>query len=787
LDGTGWDAAGNDDELPTAGTARALARQVAGDLGEVLLPTSLRQKLVVFRGDLVGGFTAAVVMLAIEGSYGVMALAPLGPSYAPMAFMWAVYTAVICNLAPVLCGQRGPVLSGTSSPMSVLVLSLIGTLLAEPHFQHAGGAPDVALILAFAAAGVSLAGVFQVLIGVFGFGRMVKFMPYPVYAGFMNATAVLMVVAMLPHVLGVSGPLGRGWLAVQPITVASALTAAAVALRPPGWLKRIPPYLSAMVAGTLVFHGLRNAFPDAPAGPMLALTHFDWPRLDVLAPWLHPPGGDWLREEVPRLLRFAAALAVLGSLQTLMATSVIDTRPGIERGEGDRDRRTLLGQGMANLLAGVIGAVPGAASVSRTTLGLRGGATTRAAPVLFADGLLISFAFATDLLHQVPMAAVAGVFLAMAASLVDAWSRGAARSVLRQLRGGRWPRSSLARSFAAMGVVALVSITLSLTYGVVAGLIAAMLSFVRSNSRSPVRSVSFADRRRSQKVRNDSDTAALEAHGNGIAVFELDGALFFGTTDAVTKEIQSLLPETHQVILDFRRVGDVDVSGARLLIGLATEIRAAMKQLMIAGLPPDDPRTLAIREMDVQSALRDDQFLPSVDAALEAAEDRLLTVVGHFEEAQADLPLEQTGFGRGMRKDQIERIAAVLVERRLKRGEILFKRGERGEAMYVSIRGQIGIWLPDEVSATGWNRTRLVSFAPGVVFGEIALLQGKPRSADAVAGDDAVVLELTRENLQQLGAADPGILGRLFLNLCLVQAERLRATTDEMHADKLAR
>jgi CRP-like cAMP-binding protein len=107
--------------------------------------------------------------------------------------------------------------------------------------------------------------------------------------------------------------------------------------------------------------------------------------------------------------------------------------------------------------------------------------------------------------------------------------------------------------------------------------------------------------------------------------------------------------------------------------------------------------------------------------------------------------------------------------------------------MYVSIRGQIGIWLPDEVSATGWNRTRLVSFAPGVVFGEIALLQGKPRSADAVAGDDAVVLELTRENLQQLGAADPGILGRLFLNLCLVQAERLRATTDEMHADKLAR
>jgi SulP family sulfate permease len=385
------------------------------------------------------------------------------------------------------------------------------------------------------------------------------------------------------------------------------------------------------------------------------------------------------------------------------------------------------------------------------------------------------------------MAAVAGVFLAMSFSLVDSWSRSAARRVARHLIVGKWPQGSLAESFAAMGVVALVSVSLSLTYGVVAGVLAAMLSFVRSNSRSPLRAITFADRRRSQKVRNAIDNEALDAHGHSIAVFELDGALFFGTADAVTSEIEPRLLQTQQVILDFRRVGDIDVSGARLLIGLATAIRSAKKELLIASLPPDDARTRAIREMDVQAALRDDQFYPDVDAALEAAEDRLLTLVGRFVEEEADMPLEQTGFGRGMRPDQIAKLKTVLVERRLTQGETLFRRGDQGDSMYVSVRGQIGIWLPDEVSASGWNRKRLVSFAPGVVFGEIALLQGKPRSADAVAGDDAVVLELSREDLQRIGAVDPTIMGRLFLNLCLIQAERLRATTDEIHAENLSR
>jgi SulP family sulfate permease len=296
VDATGLETTGNG-AIGAAGAGVDTTHYRAVDTPErtlfgVAINPQFLDKLAVFRGDLLGGFTAAAVMLAIEGSYGVMALTPLGAEYAGLAFMWAVYTAVICNLAAVLCGQRGPVLGGPSSPMSVLVLSLIVGLLTEPNFALASGRPDIPLILAFAAGGVVLAGIFQVFIGLFGFGRIVKFMPYPVYAGFMNATAVLMVVAMLPHVLGVTGPLSRSWMHMQPITVVAALVAAVIALKPPRWARPLPPYLIAMVAGTLVYHGLRLAFPGAAAGPTLSLSHFDWPRLDVLAPLAHPPGGN---------------------------------------------------------------------------------------------------------------------------------------------------------------------------------------------------------------------------------------------------------------------------------------------------------------------------------------------------------------------------------------------------------------------------------------------------------------------------------------------------------------
>jgi CRP-like cAMP-binding protein len=118
----------------------------------------------------------------------------------------------------------------------------------------------------------------------------------------------------------------------------------------------------------------------------------------------------------------------------------------------------------------------------------------------------------------------------------------------------------------------------------------------------------------------------------------------------------------------------------------------------------------------------------------------------------------------------------------------VFRTGEPGDAMFVSLQGQIGIVLPAGAEDAGGAPTRrMVSYAPGVAFGEIGLLEGRPRSADAVAEEDALVLELPRAHYERLAAEQPALVGKLLLNLGLQLAKRVRALTDELQAEQRAR
>jgi hypothetical protein len=138
--------------------------------------------------------------------------------------------------------------------------------------------------------------------------------------------------------------------------------------------------------------------------------------------------------------------------------------------------------------------------------------------------------------------------------------------------------------------------------------------------------------------------------------------------------------------------------------------------------------------MDVHERLGDGQFFPDADRALEFAEDRLLATLAPAAATGVPLELGQTLLGAGLQPDEVSLLASLMVERRYAKGEAVFRRGEPGDAMCVSLQGQIGIWLPAGQDEDHMGRgRRMVSFAPGVVFGEIGLLQGKPRSADAIA------------------------------------------------------
>ncbi|HET9821001.1 MAG TPA: SulP family inorganic anion transporter [Burkholderiaceae bacterium] len=734
------------------------------------------------RGDWAGGLTAALVMVAVDGSCGLIALAPLGPAFALTGFLWAVYAVLIAGLLTPLAGARGPLLCGPSTALALLVAGTLATLMQHPAFAT-GGQPDAGRLLAFVALGIALSGVLQLAMAATGLAGAIRYVPYPVHAGFMNAIAVLTASAVLPHALGVApATLQQGVAATlaqaHPGTLAVALLTARLALRPLPVLPRVPAYLAALVLGTLAHHALAALLGRDAMGPLLGAVPLAAPDGAVWAAMGDMLGDGTLRRQAGALLQFALTVALIGSLQTLVSVSVVGGMVQ-RRLSGERELRA---HGVANVVAGLAGALPSSAAVGRSAVGVRSGASSAGVRVVFALALLLLVGFGGALLRLLPLGAIAGIFLAVAWALVDGWSARATRVLARGLLRGEAPARSLAASYGVMLLVAGTAIFLSLAHGVALGVAVAMLMFIRSNIREPVRGVSHGDRRHSLKVRSAAAVQWLKAQGQRIAVLELDGPLFFGTADAVATRLEGLARESEQIVVDFRRVSDIDATGARILMQAAESVRRHGKHLLLASLALGDERTRVIREMDVHGHLSDADFFANADQALEQAEDRLLEQGFEHVEEGTELTLAQTMFGQGLSAEQLSALESMLALRHVGRGEAVFRRGDAADAMYVALRGQIGIWLPPERGRAGDRGHRLVSFAPGVVIGEMGLLENRPRSADAIAEEDAELLELTRAAYERLGAERPDILGRLFVNLSMHQSARMRSLTDALES-----
>lgn len=741
--------------------------------------TSLFQRGGVARGDIAGGVTAALVLPAIEGSYGLVAFTPLGPEQAHVGFLLGAFAAAVACIVSALAGGRGPLLSGSSAALALLLSTLFGWLAVDPMLAAADGQPFVPWLLAYAALGLVLAGLMQVIVARLNLGGLVRYIPYPVHAGYMNGVAVLMVAAIFPHLLGL--PFGAAvseWRQSHLLAPVVALTALVIALRPPAWTRAVPAYLTGLVVASALHHLLAATPLRAQLGPLFDPPPFSWPEFDVMAPLADHVVSGQVYDRAGLLLLFAAAVAMMSSLQTALAGSTIDE---LTRKRRDSDRE-LLAQGVANVACGVIGALPSAGSTTRSKLNLDAGGTTGVSRVVFGVTMLLAMAFGLRFMNLLPMAAIAGVFTALAISLVDDWTRRA--SVLLWQQGLKWRApAAVAVNYAVMALVASVTVFVSLPLAIALGTLVAMVMFIRSNCKAPIRQVAHADKRRSRKVRPAAETERLEANAQRIALVELDGALFFGTAEAADEAIHSLTHTADSIVLDFERVNEVDASGARVLLHAAEAVRLAGRQLLLAGLTPRDGRMRTIRDMDVHGHLTDAQFFPDADRALEYAEDRLLARLESDRTDGTPLSLEETLFGTGLTPAELQALRPMLTERRVARGEAVFHRGDPGDAMYVLLSGQIGIWLPASGDAGRTARDRrMVSYAPGVVFGEIGLMEQRPRSADAIAESDSVLLALTRPDYDRLAADHPAVLGKLLLNIGLLLASRVRALTDELQA-----
>jgi SulP family sulfate permease len=469
-------------------------------------------------------------------------------------------------------------------------------------------------------------------------------------------------------------------------------------------------------------------------------------------------------------------VAVLCSLDTLLTTSVVDGRLRRSRDAN----RELVAQGLANVAAALVGGQPASPSVPRSLSLVLPQVERRHAVVGYAALTLALLLFAPRLLALLPASAVGGLLLAQGLQMLssslwrtpaDVWMIGRRR--VSHPGYDQTQRRMLLTNWAVMVAVALSALLFGLGVAVLIGATCAVLLFVRANMRDVVRRSWTAETRQSLKSRPLRTAAALRREGHRTVLLELEGSLFFGTADALRVRLHALPDTVETLILDLHQIKEIDVTAARILFELAEDRHSAGKRVVFAEWASDDRRRRVVEAVAGGAGRRHLHFAGSTDEALEQSEELLLERLPLERDVSDALPLAATNIARGMAPDELARLAAELESVRFASGQVLFRQGDPGDALYISLKGDIGLRLP------GTTR-RLASFAPGVTVGEMAMLARSTRSAEAVAESDVEALRLSVDAFDRLQRAHPQLATRLLTNIALHLGDRVRILTGDL-------
>jgi glutaminase len=229
------------------------------------------------------------------------------------------------------------------------------------------------------------------------------------------------------------------------------------------------------------------------------------------------------------------------------------------------------------------------------------------------------------------------------------------------------------------------------------------------------------------------------------------------------------------LILDFKRVLEIDDCALTLLVQLRGTLTAEDKKLILAHLPQADSTYLQHRTTPPWGT---DTIFADSDAALEWCESRLIAEESRVMSGGNDpLPVAAMDIVAGLDAAEIALLESVLVKRHYGAREKIIREGDSADSLFLLAAGSVSVYLN---LANGGRGKRLSSLSPGLAFGELSLLDGRRRSADVVADLPVVCYILSTEKLNALALDHPQIKYKLILNIARELSAKLRRADAEI-------
>jgi SulP family sulfate permease len=281
--------------------------------------------------------------------------------------------------------------------------------------------------------------------------------------------------------------------------------------------------------------------------------------------------------------------------------------------------------------------------------------------------------------------------------------------------------------------------------------------------------------------RPESETRILEQKGDQAVIFELQGSLFFGTTQQLYGLLEAEIKTRNFIILDMKRIQSVDVTAAHLLNQVRDSMAAKGAILLLSNVRDNLPNGRNLREFLEQTGVTDNKetvrLFPELDAAIEWVEDRIL---GEVEQGapvlETPMLLAEMELFKGRKDDTLADLEGRLAHRLCAAGETVYSRGQPGDALYMIRRGSVKIFAP-----IGAGRTRhIATFGRGDFFGGLAFLDGRPRGNDAIAAVETEFFVLSLEQFNSLSEEHKRLAITLLSAIARTLAIRLRHADTEI-------
>lgn len=482
------------------------------------------------KGDLFGGVTTAVISLPLALAFGVASGA------GAEAGLWG---AIMVGFFAALWGGSTTLISEPTGPMTVIMTAVLTSMMAKY--------PETGMAMAFTI--VMMAGAFQVLLGTLKLGKYVTLMPYSVISGFMSGIGVILILLQISPLLGQAAPAGgvMGTLSELPDILANikfgelflgVLTLGILFFLPKEYRKYVPAQLIALVAVTLLSMIIFDTdsirrIGEIPAGlPSLVIPHFN-------------------AEMFTAMVIDALVLGTLGCIDTLLTAVIGDS---LTRKEHDSDKE-LRGQGFANMISGLFGALPGAGATMGTVTNIQVGARSPLSGIIRAAVLALVVLIAGGLTEPIPMAVLAGIAVYVGFNILD-WSF--------IQRAHKVSVQGMAIMYGVMFLTVFVDLIVAVGLGVFISNILVIEQLSREQTRT-VRSISDTDGDDDDLPLTEDERAILDrAHGKLLFLY-LSGPMIFSVSKAISRQHTSV-SDYEVMILDLTDVPMIDVT-----VGLALE------------------------------------------------------------------------------------------------------------------------------------------------------------------------------------------------------------------------